>query len=555
MRLAALIALAAALAAPSAEAAVKSYALVVGVNTSVDAGVARLHFADDDAAKYARLFDRAADQTTLLAVFDAESRLVYQDLAARARVPERLELERAVAALRAAAARDHAEGHEVVVYFAYVGHGARAADGEGYVNLSDGRLTRRDLHRLLIEQPADPAARFDTLHVIVDACSAYFVVHDRGAGLSRADEDYSGHMGELFGSSGAQAERTPHVGFLLATTGDVKVHEWSAYRGGVFSHLVRSGLSGAADVDLDGRVTYAELGAFIAAASGTIKDPRARVDVTVTPPPARTAAPLTDRNRFRPRQLVFLDAQMAGHYEIETEHGERVLDLNKPHGQPSVFALWGAGRYYLTGKEGETVLDFSKKSVLASASLAFGERRRGERGSIDEEYRRALFSRPFDYSFYRAYCSLLRLPVPDAPGVPAIPEEVHQETVVAAVDVPLEGPLTTRLRTPPTAPATAAVPPPGLAVSENRVRTGAWVALGAGVVLGAGAALAFGLGSGAEAGTDEAMYYQAAGAGASVGGGAALIVSVALIALDLSRPAAPVRVAATSNGVALSASF
>jgi TolB-like protein len=417
----ALVACSLLLAALPAQAAVQTFALVVGVNSSIDPGVERLRYADDDAAKYARLFDRLADRTTLLTLFDDESRLVYKDLAARARTPDRAGLEGAVKELREATARAHAAGDQVVVYFAYVGHGARAKDGEGYVNLTDGKLTRSQLHDLLIDPPADPAFRFDTLHVIIDACSAYFLVHDRGVGVSTAPGEYSGHMGDLFGSA-ASPEKAPHVGYVLATTGDAKVHEWSAYRGGVFSHLVRSALSGAADVDLDGRVTYAELGAFIAAASGTIQDPRARLDVTVTPPPSDAEAPLTERNHFEPRQLVLLDPKLDGHYQIETEDGERLLDLNKAPGLASVFAVWGGSKYYLTGREGESVLDFTRKSVVAS--LSFSPARRGERGSIDQEYRKALFSRPYDYSFYRAYASLSRLPVHEPSTRPVLIDDL-----------------------------------------------------------------------------------------------------------------------------------
>lgn len=542
MRRAALV-LSALLAATPAGAAVKTYALVVGVNTSVDPGVASLHFADDDAAKYARLFDRVADQTVLLTVFDSDSRLVYKDLAARARVPDRATLEQAMTELRVAAVKEHGVGNQIVVYFAYVGHGAREKGGEGYVNLTDQKLTRSDLRKLVVDQPNNPAARFDTTHVIVDACSAYFVVHDRGAGLSAADEDYSGRMGELFGSA-QSPEKTPTVGFLLATTGDVKVHEWSAWRGGVFSHLVRSGLSGAADVDLDGKVTYAELGAFIAAASGNIKDPRARVDVTLQPPPARAEAALSDRDRFQPRQLVVLEPHLSGRFEVETEEGERVVDLNKPKGLTAVFAVWGAGRYYLTSGSGEASLDFGRRTVVASSALAFGSPRRATRGAIDEEYRRALFSRPFDYSFYRAYCSLLRLPVPDAPAKPNLPTDLGTKVAVVS---------------PETVPNEALAPARTAEVVDapRHVRTGAWVALGAGAVLGAGAALGFGLGASAQGGTVDAMTYQGVGWGASIAGGASLIVAISLIALDLTRPESPtpVRVAVGANGVAVAGKF
>ncbi|HEY3444713.1 MAG TPA: caspase family protein [Myxococcales bacterium] len=559
-----------ALGATPARAAVKTYALVIGVNTSVDPGVASLKYADDDAAKYARLFDRIADSTTLLTVFDADSRLVYKDLADRALVPDRATLNKALTDLRVAAVKEHAAGNQIVVYFAYVGHGARDKSGEGYVNLTDQKFLRTDLRKLVVDQPNNPAARFDTLHVIVDACSAYFVVHDRGGGpgLTPATEDYSARMGELFGA-GTSPEKTPTVGFLLATTGDVKVHEWSAWRGGVFSHLVRSGLSGAADVDLDGKVTYAELGAFIAAASGNIRDPRARVDVTVSPPPAKADAPLSDRNRFQPRQLVFLEPQVGGHFEIETEDGERVIDLNKPRGLASVFAVWGAGKYYLTGTDGETKLDFSKKTLVASSAMNFGERRRADRGAIDEEYRRALFSRPFDYSFYRAYCSLLRLPTSDAPTQPQLPEELNEKEVRevrVAVAEPTAQPEITRVQPTPKTDEPAAssvvpmtpVRPAQGAPSQgagNAVRTGAWVALGAGVVLGAGAALGFGLGANAQKASSESMILNGVGWGASVTGGVALVTAITLIALDLTKPEAPVRVSVTGSGVAVAGRF
>ncbi|MFN7135655.1 MAG: hypothetical protein ACK4N5_26520, partial [Myxococcales bacterium] len=77
----ALLPIALLLLSASAAAETRSYALVVGVNTSNDAGVPALKYADDDAAKYARLFDGFTEQTTLLTVFDPESRGAYPELA------------------------------------------------------------------------------------------------------------------------------------------------------------------------------------------------------------------------------------------------------------------------------------------------------------------------------------------------------------------------------------------------------------------------------------------------------------------------------------------
>jgi hypothetical protein len=537
----------AALAAPASAATTRVYAVVVGVNTSSDQGVVSLKYADDDAAKYAKLFERMADETSLLAVFDGDSRGSYLELARRARVPERKELERVLSEVGKKVAADHARGDEAALFFVYTGHGARAQNGEGYVNLVDGRLTRTDLHRLLLSR-TDTAGweRPDALHIIVDACSAYFLVHDRGSDLTPSDKDYSAHMGDLFGA-GASPERYPHVGFVLATTGDVKVHEWSAYRGGVFSHLVRSGLSGAADVDLDGRVTYPELGAFIAAASGAIQDPRARIDVTITAPARDAEIPISERTRFSPRQLVLLDASVSGHFEVESELGERVLDLHKAKGHPTVFAVWGAGRYYLASAEGESVLDFSRKSVIASPSLRFGAPRRAERGAIDEEYRRALFSRPFDSSFFDAYCSLKRLPSGSGKRTSA----VH----------------------PGEADLLALMGPPALerrSESGSRIRTATWTALGGGLLLGGGSAVFFSVAAGAkseaaaatERGTADlgaesrAMTFSAAGAGTAVAAGAAVLVGGALLSLDLLNDEwASATVTPTASGLALAGRF
>ena len=76
---------------------------------------------------------------------------------------------------------------------------------------------------------------------------------------------------------------------------------------------------------------------------------------------------MAERSRFAPRQLVLLDTSLEGHFEVESEDGERLLDLHKAKGLPSVFAVWGAGKYYLSSSAGESVLDFSKKTVIASA--------------------------------------------------------------------------------------------------------------------------------------------------------------------------------------------
>ena len=61
--------------------------------------------------------------------------------------------------------------------------------------------------------------------------------------------------------------RYPNAGFLLSTSDRREVHEWVGYRGGVFSYQVLGAMHGAADVDEDGVVSYAEAHAYVVAAN------------------------------------------------------------------------------------------------------------------------------------------------------------------------------------------------------------------------------------------------------------------------------------------------
>jgi hypothetical protein len=490
------------------------YAIVVGVNTSMDDGVAALRYADDDAAKYARLFQSFADRIFLLTVFDADSRSTYADLSPMARVPDRAGLTRVIDEVGALAARDRAAGFSPVVYFVYTGHGARAKDGEGYVNLTDARLTRSDLRKLLLERESSATwARPDFLHVFIDACSAYYLVRDRGADLVAMPEGYEEHLATSFAPRGS--DRFPWVGYVLATTGDAKVHEWEAYRGGVFSHLIRSGLTGAADIDLDGKVTYAELGAFVAAASGEIRDPRARINVTVIPPPANALAPLSERERFRPRQFVLFDERAEGRYVVEAADGERIVDMNKPRGQPAVVTLWGGATYFLEGPRGESVLDFRNRSVILASALSYRAARKSERGAVDEEYRRALFSRPFDSEFYRAYCTLMRMPPAYEGARAGLPRDLVAEAQVPSAGV--------------TAPAEVTRP----VESSGSVGIRTPVTLGAAATLGVVSGALFFLSSNA-GDRNSQQILGAFGAGTAIAAGVAAVTGLSFLVLDLS---------------------
>jgi hypothetical protein len=92
-------------------------------------------------------------------------------------------------------------------------------------------------------------------------------------------------------------------------------------------------LRGAADADDDGRVTYAELGAFLAAANESITNPLFRPDFLVRPPARDLHQEVLSWSS--PVGAVRLEGPALGHIFIETPSGERLLDAH-PDGRHPV---------------------------------------------------------------------------------------------------------------------------------------------------------------------------------------------------------------------------
>ena len=115
--------------------------------------------------------------------------------------------------------------------------------GRGRLELADGAIDADYLEREVIV-----SMNADVGHVLLDSCNSFFVLNPRKPGGRRwaTPED----------TTRGVAQRHPNVGVLLSTNAEADVYEWSQLEAGVFSHEVRSGLTGAADVDGDGQVTY-----------------------------------------------------------------------------------------------------------------------------------------------------------------------------------------------------------------------------------------------------------------------------------------------------------
>jgi hypothetical protein len=347
----------------AAASAVTRYAIVIGNNRPAPGGSSTpLRYADDDAAATHALLLDAGVHSVLLTRLDADSaRLQRADPTLRAPTVAALHLAFAAQVARMQAEARRGSASEFLFFFS--GHGD-VADGEGFVVLEDGRLTRSGLFELLSRSPAT------VNHVFIDACKSYYLVFDRGAGGSRAP--YTGAPPPLMVPG-----RLDNTGFVLSTSSDRDSHEWERYQGGILSHELRSALRGAADTNLDGSLSYAELGAFLGKANQAIENPVFRPDFMVRPPQNQLERPILSWPRGDAALRV--GRVYLGPFYVETERGERLLDAHAAPGQELALRLPSRRPLFVRRKDGLgealiTTTDVQEVSALLPSTPAIASR-------------------------------------------------------------------------------------------------------------------------------------------------------------------------------------
>lgn len=313
------------LAASSAHASAVGAArlvLVVGNDKPADATQTLLRYADDDAVRYYERFEGLVDQRILLTRFDDES-AIYRQLYPDVRAPTRAALREALGLLRDRALRLRAQGRFVEFVFVFAGHGG-VTHGAPYLALEDDRMSREELGALVIE-----GVPTDVTHVIIDACSAASFVEQRGP--LRGERQVLSKRLLPFGSL---VERHPRAGFVIAASAEGSAFEWSRFGSGVASHLIRSALSGAADMrPPDGRVTYDELEAYLASATAGLLPAEYKQELTVIAPRALPSAALIDLVDLpevaRTTELLI---DRPGRWYVRDADGHRIVDLRTGRG-------------------------------------------------------------------------------------------------------------------------------------------------------------------------------------------------------------------------------
>lgn len=357
------------------------FALIIGVNTSVDAELPSLRYADDDAARYDELFTALGAQTEILARLDENTARLHPGVAKRAALPVDTELTAAVDRLAAALAQ--AQG-PTELFVVYAGHG-NLKNGDGYLTLEDARLTTAALADRVFDR-----LKAGRTHFIVDACYSSFLALSRGPGGTR--EKASGF---------SDAARLGHVGLLLSTASARESHEWEGFQAGVFSHEVRSGLHGAADADHDGRVSYREIAAFIERANAKILNEKYRPDVHVRAPD--DAGVLVDLRGALARHLEVGGAE-AAHWLLEDARGVRLLDFHNGAGTSvSLLRPETGGALYLRRPSDDREYALPEApAVLQLAALKWQRPRVAGRGAAHDAFS-LTFAEPFDAAAVSAW--------------------------------------------------------------------------------------------------------------------------------------------------------
>jgi hypothetical protein len=364
----------------------RRFALVIGNNTPPHPGLAPLHYADDDAVRWAVLFDALGGDVEVLTQLDAESARLYGPLAFHPTPPSREAVKAAVTLLAARVAAARAQGARTVFYFVYAGHGD-VEDGQGYLALTDGRFTRADLGPSVLT----PLGA-DTNHIIIDACRASSFLGNRGPGGERRP-----WQDAYFAPN---APRLPNTGFLLSSSSSGLSHEWEEFQAGVFSHEVRSGLMGAADANGDGVITYAELTGFVRLANLSVANERYRPRI-VARTPAGGDAILVDLRSARAGSLSLGPVPSAAHEVLEDRAGVRWADFH-PGAEARVRLIlprpsWNAEGFYLRSLSDESEYAIPSGRDVQLAALAPQPSRALRRGALTDAFTH-LFELPFDQS-------------------------------------------------------------------------------------------------------------------------------------------------------------
>ncbi len=362
------------------------FGLVVGTNRSDGPELPPLKYADDDAVENAALLTQLGARVALLTKLDSATQKLYGDVSATP--PTKESIREAMRVLNSAMDKARAQGLKPVLYLLFSGHGD-VVNNEGYLVIEDGRLEQSEFIELVRSSKAA------INHLVIDACKSYFMVYGRGIGGRRAP---------IRSTLDAKTAGLPNnTGVMLSTSSAADSHEWEAYQGGIFSHELRSGLRGAADLDANGVVTYEEAAAFIWTANSDIRNERFRPDFFSRPPSGQASdkAILARVDRARGDRLLIVPEEHA-HFYIEDGLGRRLADLHPAVSQRTVLLLTDERPLFVRRPRSSEEMEIPAGDRILLSALTTRPSGTLKRGAEHNAFRN-LFARPFDKNALDSY--------------------------------------------------------------------------------------------------------------------------------------------------------
>lgn len=375
-----------------------TFAVVIGNNKSLGRRRPDLHYADDDAARYFEILQTLApERVTLLADFDRDTQRLFPNTHVKATSPKRRAVDAAGQRLATQVRAAQAAGYETELYFVFAGHGD-VAQGEGFIELADAQFRASDLKAWLRAIP------FTRAHVILDSCNSFFMLGVRKPG--------GRHFATSEDAARALAARLPNVGVFLSTSAEGEAFEWSEIQSGIFSHVVRSGLMGAADANADGLVSYTELAAFVDTATSAVRNPNMRPRVFARGPGAADNTPIARLQSMTSVRRLELSDGSSLRIRLRDQNGLPMLDAHTEKALPMRLALpeaWAPGALVERAQGGSPIGDLPMQmyalpelpGTVTLAALSTVSPRSSSRGP-DETFR-TLFATPFGPAAVETY--------------------------------------------------------------------------------------------------------------------------------------------------------
>ena len=404
-----------------------AFAVVIGNNRSLGARRPDLHYADDDAARYFELLQTMAPgNVALLADFDRDTAQLFSHARPHATAPTRAQLLRVGAEIARKVRAAASSGNETQVYFIFAGHGD-VDQGLGFIELADARFTSNDLEAWLRQIP------FTRAHVILDSCNSFFMLGVRKPG--------GRHFATPEDDAKALASRLPNVGVFLSTSAEGEAFEWSEIQSGIFSHVVRSGLLGAADANGDGSVSYLELAGFVETATADVRNANMRPHIFARGPFSRDDAPIVDlRGRSDVRRFRLSDAAPL-RVRLRDHEGLPILDANSEARARLELVLpesWAKGAMVERATHGSQqpaqLSSYAVPELPGVVELASLEpvAARGDARGPDEVFQN-LFARPYGPTALAAYVADRQSRPPEVYGV-SREDTLRMELVLSEIE-------------------------------------------------------------------------------------------------------------------------